>query len=385
MESSRPNDEEKASHAASQTTDHSQASPGATVGGADPRGVTEAFVPDPGATQAFKGELPRESASAKAVADLGSFAGYEILGVLGKGGMGIVYKARQRGLKRIVALKMIRGDEASESDIARFRIEAEAVARLQHPNIVQVYEVGEDAGRPFLSVEYIDGGSLTSKLRSKPQPVLHAAQLVQLLAQAISVAHRQGIIHRDLKPANVMLQRSRREGSTEVQFDAHLLVEDLYGIPKITDFGLAKRLEDDQGQTQSGSILGTPTYMAPEQAMGHSKDVGPLADQYALGVILYEALTGRPPLEAATILETLEQVRCKEPVPPSRLQPKVPRDMETICLKCLQKEPQKRYADCAALAEDLRRFVAGDPILARPVSAPERLWRWCRRSESGRA
>jgi serine/threonine protein kinase/tetratricopeptide (TPR) repeat protein len=308
-----------------------------------------------------------------------SFAGYEILGVLGKGGMGVVYKARQRSLKRIVALKMIRRDDASESDLARFRIEAEAVAQLKHPNIVQVYEVGEDAGRPYLALEYVDGGSLKEKLAGKPQPVLHAAQLLQLLAWGMSAAHRQGIIHRDLKPANVMLM-GRCEGSTELRNDTTVLVEELYGAPKITDFGLAKRLEEDDGQTRSGSILGTPSYMAPEQAMGRIREVGPLADQYALGAMLYEMLTGRPPFASATILETLEQVRTQEPVPPSHLQPKVPRDLETICLKCLQKEPQKRYADCAALAEDLRRFVAGDPIVARPVSAPERLWRWCRRN-----
>jgi serine/threonine protein kinase len=308
-----------------------------------------------------------------------SFAGYEILGVLGKGGMGVVYKARQRGLKRIVALKMIRRQDADDQDLARFRIEAEAVAQLQHPNIVQVYEVGEDAGRPFLSLEYIDGGSLKDKLHGKPQPVLHAAQLVQLLAYAMGAAHRQGIVHRDLKPANVMLM-GRREGSTELRSDTTVLVEELYGTPKIADFGLAKRLEEDDGQTRSGTVLGTPSYMAPEQAQGHVKEVGPLADQYALGAVLYELLTGRPPFVGATILETLEQVRSREPLPPTRLQPKVPRDLETICLKCLQKDPQKRYADCTALAEDLRRFVAGDPILARPVSVAEQLWRWCRRN-----
>jgi serine/threonine protein kinase len=285
-----------------------------------------------------------------------SFAGYEILGGLGRGGMGVVYKARQRGLKRIVALKMIRYDDAGPGELARFHIEAEAVAQLKHPNIVQVYEVGEDAGRPFQALEYIDGGSLKDKLQGKPQPVLHSAQLIGLLAWAMHAAHRQGIVHRDLKPGNIMLM-SRREGGTELRSDTTALVEELYGTPKITDFGLAKRLEENDGQTQSGSILGTPSYMAPEQAMARASAVGPLADQYALGAMLYEMLTGRPPFVGATILETLEQVRTQEPLPPTQLQPKVPRDLETICLKCLQKEPEKRYADCAALGDDLRRFV----------------------------
>jgi serine/threonine protein kinase/tetratricopeptide (TPR) repeat protein len=358
-------------------TGDSPATPGGTVD----------YAPapaDPYSTKDFPGQPqaslpPDESLPTPRGAAPTSFAGYEIHGVLGKGGMGIVYKARQRGLKRIVALKMIRRDDASDSDLARFRLEAEAVAQLQHPNIVQVYEVGEDGGRPFLSLEYVDGGSLKEKLGGEPQPVLHAAQLVELLAWAMSVAHRQGIVHRDLKPANVLLV-GRREGSTELRHDTTILVEDLYGTPKISDFGLAKRLEEDGGQTRSGAILGTPNYMAPEQAQGRGKEVGPLADQYALGAILYEMLTGRPPLVGATILETLEQVRTQEPVPPSRLQPKVPRDLETICLKCLQKDPEKRYADCAALADDLRRFVAGEPILARPISKTERFWRWCRRN-----
>jgi serine/threonine-protein kinase len=312
--------------------------------------------------------------------DSSSVAGYEILGVLGRGAMGVVYKARQRGLKRIVALKMIlAGEHAEERELARFRIEAEAVARLQHPNIVQVYEVGEQAGNPFLSLEYVDGGSLKEKLAGKPQPVQHAAQMVQVLAQAMGFAHRQGIIHRDLKPANVMLMKPRPAGSTESGYASCALVEELYGTPKIADFGLAKRLEEDTGQTRSGTILGTPAYMAPEQAEGRSKEVGPLADLYALGAILYELLTGRPPFQGSTVWETLDQVRTQEPVPPSRLQPKVPRDLETICLKCLQKEPHKRYGDTVVLAEDLRRFVSGEPILARPVSALERGYRWCRR------
>ena len=309
-------------------------------------------------------------------------AGYEILETLGRGAMGVVYKARQRGLKRVVALKMIlAGGHASEAELARFRTEAEAVGQLQHANIVQVYEVGEHGGCPFLSLEYVHGGSLQKKLAATPQPVVHAAQMVQVLALAMDFAHGKGVIHRDLKPANVMLTlpRSSETGQSST-ISAAPLVETLYGVPKIADFGLAKRLEEDGGQTRSGTILGTPSYMAPEQAEGKSKEVGPLADQYALGALLYEMLTGRPPFRGESVWDTLEQVRTQEPVPPSQLQPKVPADLETICLKALQKEPAKRYKDCGVLAEDLRRFVAGEPILARPVSAPERLWRWGRRN-----
>jgi serine/threonine-protein kinase len=308
-------------------------------------------------------------------------AGYEILEVLGRGSMGVVYKALQPGLKRVVALKMIlAGDHADDHDLARFHTEAEAAAQLQNPHIVQVYEVGEQDGLPFLSQEYVNGGSLKARLGGKPQPVQAAGQMVQVLAQAMDFAHKQGIVHRDLKPANVMLMVPRDSGSTEASLTGAPLVQQLYGIPKIADFGLAKRLAEESGQTRSGTILGTPSYMAPEQAEGRSKEVGPLADQYSLGAILYELLTGRPPFNGATLWETIEQVRSQEPVPPSRLQPKVPRDLETICLKCLQKEPAKRYVDTAALAEDLRRFVAGETIKARPVSTGERLLRWCRRN-----
>jgi serine/threonine-protein kinase len=322
-----------------------------------------------------------ESSATSARGGQNTIAGYEILEVLGRGAMGVVYKARQRGLKRIVALKMIlAGDHAGEDELTRFRTEAEAAGQLQHVNIVQVYEVGEHEGRPFLSLEYVSGGSLKQRLEGKPQPVLAAAQLIQVLAQAMDFAHRHGVIHRDLKPANVMLTDTRASGSSDSTLSKAPLVEELYGVPKIADFGLAKRLEEDKGQTRSGTILGTPSYMAPEQAEGRSKEVGPLADQYALGAVLYELLTGRPPFQGQTVWDTLDQVRSQEPVPPSRLQPKVPRDLETVCLKALQKDPNKRYPTTGALAEDLRRFVAGEPIHARPVSAPERFWRWCRRN-----
>ena len=268
--------------------------------------------------------------------------GYEILGELGRGGMGVVYQARQTKLNRLVALKMIlAGSHAGAADLARFRTEAEAVARLQHPNIVQVYEVGEHEGMPFFSLEFCGGGSLEKKLDGTPLPPKEAAALVETLARAMQAAHEQRVIHRDLKPANV------------------LLAED--GTPKITDFGLAKKL-DEAGQTQTGAIMGTPSYMAPEQAGGKSGEIGPAADVYALGAILYECLTGRPPFKAATALDTLMQVVGDEPVPPPQLQPKAPRDLETICLKCLHKEARKRYESAAELADDLRRFLDGEPI-----------------------
>jgi eukaryotic-like serine/threonine-protein kinase len=292
---------------------------------------------------------------------LGEVAGYKVLRVLGRGGMGVVYKARQRGLKRIVALKMISaGGHHSPADLARFRSEAMAVADLQHPNIVQIYEVGEDNGQPFFSLEYVAGGSLAKKIGGTPRPPREAAQLMRALADGMEYAHQRGIIHRDLKPANVLLTES--------------------GEPKVSDFGLVKRLEDDAGQTQSGSILGTPSYMAPEQAEGKIKEIGPRTDIYALGGILYELMTGRPPFRAASVLDTLQQVRTQEPIPPSQFQTKVPRDLETICLKCLQKDPAKRYVTAEALGEDLRRFLSSESILARPVSRAEWLWRWCLRN-----
>jgi WD40 repeat protein/tetratricopeptide (TPR) repeat protein len=284
--------------------------------------------------------------------------GYELLEVVGKGGMGVVYRARQLGLGRIVALKMIlHAEYAGADDRRRFQGEAEAVARLQHRHIVQIHEVGEAGGVPYFSLEYCSGGSLEEQLDGTPWEAPRAAQLVETLAGAVAAAHAAGIIHRDLKPGNV------------------LLTED--GTPKVADFGLAKRL-DVPGQTQTGAIVGTPSYMAPEQA-GGKKDVGPAADVYALGAILYELLAGRPPFKAATPLDTMLQVLSEEPVAVRRLQPKVPRDLETVCHKCLEKDPKKRYGSAAALTEDLQRFLAGEPVAARPVGMAGRLLRRARR------
>ena len=287
--------------------------------------------------------------------------GYEITGELGRGGMGVVYQARHVRLNRPCALKMIlAGAHASPEDVARFVTEAEAIARLQHPSIVQIRHIGDADGLPFLELEYVAGGSLDQQLDGTPWPATRAARLAEQVALGIAEAHRQGIVHRDLKPSNVLLAAD--------------------GTPKVGDFGLAKMLDSQAALTRSESVMGSPSYMAPEQAQGHAKEAGPAVDVYAVGAILYELLTGRPPFRGTTALETLEQVKTTEPVPPSRLVPGVPRDIETICLKCLQKEPGKRYETAQALGEDLRRFLDGRPILARRISGVERAWRWCRRN-----
>jgi WD40 repeat protein len=289
--------------------------------------------------------------------------GYEILEELGRGGMGVVYKARQRKLNRITALKIFSGSVATTAERVRFYTEVEAIAQLQHPNIVQVFEVSDHQGRPYYSLEFAQGGSLAQALRGQPHPPREAAELLAPLAGAIDHAHQHGIIHRDLKPANILLQCAPNSEAPDV--DGSMPISAF--IPKIADFGLAHR-QGDLRQTHAGQIVGTPCYMAPEQVDGGRQPVSGCTDVYALGVILYEMLTGRPPFQGSSILSTLEQVRKHVPVPPSSLQPRLPKDLETICLKCLEKEPAHRYASAAELAHDLRRFLANQPILARPPS-----------------
>ncbi|MFO0876534.1 MAG: serine/threonine-protein kinase [Gemmataceae bacterium] len=289
--------------------------------------------------------------------------GYVLLDCLGRGGMGVVYKARHLRLDRIVAVKMIRsGNLASAGELSRFRTEALAAARLQHPSIVRIYEVGEAGGEPYLCMEYVEGESLDRLINGVPWPALQAARLVESLALAMDAAHLQGIIHRDLKPANILLARSPQDAA-----------------PKITDFGLAKILQCDQGQTESGLFLGTPSYAAPEQARAQKLPIGPHTDIYSLGAILYEILTGRPPFRGASVLETIHQMLHQDPVPPRMLNPAVPQDLEAICLKCLEKSPARRYCTARSLAEDLSRWQRHEPTQARSPGPLGRAIRWCQR------
>jgi WD40 repeat protein/predicted Ser/Thr protein kinase len=321
---------------------------------------------DPAGAQPTSSPAPTVRQPGKASKERPRIAGYEVLRELGRGGMGVVYKARQLSLNRVVALKMIlAGPHAAPEDLARFRTEIEAIARLEHPNLVRVYEVGEQDGRPYFAMEFVDGRDLHDKIAATPQPPREAAELVETLARAMHAVHQHGIVHRDLKPANVLLTSE--------------------GVPKVSDFGLAKRLDAAGGPTLSGAVLGTPGYMAPEQAAGQGKAIGPATDIYALGAILYEMLTGRPPFQAEKPWDVILQVEAAEPVTPRRLQPKVPRDLETICLKCLRKEPAKRYASALALADDLRRFLTGEPIHARPVGVWELGAKWAKRRPAAAA
>jgi hypothetical protein len=307
--------------------------------------------------------------------DLPRIPGYEVEAVLGQGGVAVVFRARHLRLGRPVAIKMLlAGAYAGPTELMRFQLEAEAVAGLSHPNVVQIYESGEHEGRPFFTMELVEGGSLAQKLAAPPantgrtrantggaQHVRWAAGLVATLADAVSAAHRAGIIHRDLKPGNILLSAD--------------------GTPKISDFGLARRLKGEGGLTWTGTAVGTPSYMSPEQASDTAGPIGPATDVYGLGAVLYELLTGRPPFRSGTALETFRQVLTQEPVPPSRSNPQVPRDLETVCLKCLQKDARQRYTSAAALAEDLQRYLQGQVVTARPVSSFERTVKWIRRNK----
>jgi WD40 repeat protein len=311
---------------------------------------------------------------------------YDILGEVGRGGMGVVYKARHRGLHRLAAIKMVlQGSFASAQQRLRFQLEAELAARVQHANIVQVYEIGSHDGQPFLAMEWVEGGSLAERMDGQPWPAAEAARLIETLACAIHVAHSQGVIHRDLKPANVLLSVVSCQLSVVGQEStppSSLTTDNrqLTTVPKISDFGLARPLQGDTGLTRTGVIVGTPGYMAPEQASGTNALVGPATDVFALGVMLYELLTGQRPFQGDSALEVLRAVTSAEPTRPRRLQPGVPRDLEAVVLKCLEKEPGRRYPLALELAEDLRRFLEHKPVQARGASVVGRLGRWARRN-----
>jgi serine/threonine protein kinase/WD40 repeat protein len=345
---------------------------------ADPtRNLQDAFSPSPSATSL----LPRVQ-------------GYEIIEELGRGGMGVVYKARQTSLQRLVALKMVlSGSFATENDIERFKSEAMAVARLRHPYLLSIYEIGAQDGLPFFSMEYLDGGSLTRYLRGRPQPARAVAHLLQKLALAMDYAHKQGVVHRDLKPANILFQKmDRPEGAKPSATspdswltaygssspEQYVLAPDAF-VPKITDFGLAKQLNKDHFLTRTGDILGTPAYMAPEQAAGKNAEIGPATDVYSLGAILYELISGHALFHGSTPAETILKVTQEEPIAPRKLNRAIPPDLETICLKCLEKDQARRFQSAGELADDLGRYLAGEPILARKASLLARGVKWIKR------
>ena len=338
-------------------------------------GDIEAEAPDQGVDEEAMNLCPlglRETVSQAGATTTGPrtpgvirhFGDYELLEEIDRGGMGVVYKARQVSLNRIVAVKMIlAGQLASDSDVQRFRTEAEAAASLHHAGIVAVHEVGQHEGQHYFSMEYVEGQTLAGLVRTSLPSAEQAARYVKVIAEAVHHAHLQGTLHRDLKPSNVLIDANDQ--------------------PRITDFGLAKRLEQDNTLTATGVVLGTPSYMPPEQVLGNPREIGPASDVYALGAILYELFTGRPPFRAETAVDTMSQVRESEPISPRLLNPKTPRDLETICLKCLEKDRSGRYASADGLAADLERWLSGEPITARPVSRVERCWRWCRRNPLG--
>src|SRR5262245_47024619 len=298
--------------------------------------------------------------SSRLVGKVRYFGDYELLEEIAAGGMGIVYKARQVSLNRTVAVKMIlKGTLASDEDVKRFRAEAEAAGNLQHPAIVAIYEVGLHEGQHYFSMEFVDGQSLAELPREQPLSARQAAEYIRDAAEAVHYAHQQGTLHRDLKPSDILLDRQARV--------------------RITDFGLARRIGGDSDLTRTGQILGTPSYMPPEQASGKRSLVAAGSDIYSLGAVLYELLAGRPPFRGESPVETLRQVESLDPVSPRLLSPATPRDLETICLKCLEKEPHKRYGTAQLLADDLGRFLRHEPILARPIGPVSRAWRWCQR------
>lgn len=319
-------------------------------------GATQDFFPEESSQRTTDFSLAGKETAPSSI----SVPGYEILEAIGRGGMGAVYKARQIRADRIVALKvMLNLGSASHEELERFRVEAQASAQLLHPNIVQVFDVGDSDELPYFTQEYVPGGTLSKLVAKQLLEHRDTAEKMLQLSKAVAYAHSQGIIHRDLKPANIL-----------VAYDGSL---------KIADFGLARRIDSKSDLTRDGSVIGTPSYMAPEQASGSVHQIGPLCDVYSLGAILYELLTGRAPFKGASVWEVISMVRETPATPPSELQPGIPKDLETICLKCLEKEPSKRYVSAQELADDLQRYLRHEPILARPVGQWERLVRLCRR------
>jgi tRNA A-37 threonylcarbamoyl transferase component Bud32 len=323
--------------------------------------LLSALGPDPDTPQpVLEEELPETSPLPTSTV-VSKFGDYELLEELAHGGMGVVYKARQVKLDRLVVVKMLLlGQRASDEVVERFKREAQAAARLRHPNIVAIHEVGEVDGQPFFSMDYVPGKDLAKIVRERPLPAREAATYMRAVAEAIHYAHQQGIVHRDIKPSNILVDSATNE-------------------VRVTDFGLAKRMDDDSDLTLSGQVMGSPNHMAPELAAGHHRQASPASDVFSLGTVLYELLTGRPPFLADSLQATLLKIRDADPVTPRELNARIPRDLETLCLKCLEKEPGARFETAQELAEELGRFLRGEPIRTRPAGVLEKTWRWCQR------
>src|SRR6266540_6811076 len=321
-----------------------------------------AAVADCGSAKAVDAtETTQSKTKARAAKILGELGDYELLEEVGRGGQGVVFRARQKSLNRIVALKVIGlGQWATKAHLKRFRLEAEAAARLEHPGIVPIHEVGERDGQCYFSMKFVEGGQLDEVLKREPMPIRQAVELIAKVARTVHYAHEHGILHRDIKPGNILL--------------------DAKGEPHVTDFGLARLVESESSVTQTLDVLGTPSYMAPEQAVGNNAAVGSVTDVYGLGAVLYQLLTGQPPFAGGTTYETIKLLLDTEPRPPRLLNPKVDRDLSTICLKCLEKDPQRRYSSALALAEDLERWLKHEPIAARRTGLLTRSGKWMRRN-----